>query len=224
MTPWLLALMLSQVVDGGAADAAVVTTPVPVVPAVPAGPRTYVIDGARSQVHVRVFKEGAAKALAHDHIVAAYDVQGSLTATANEAAGAQLTVTVSAASLVSDEPKLRTLYQLVTQLTDGERKSVNGSMKELLDVAKFPAIRFTSSGVTAKDGKWLVSGTFSLHGVERALTVPATVRFEGDRAYGEAFFDLKTSDYGMPPYAAFLGAVKNKDTVSIGVKLWATAR
>jgi polyisoprenoid-binding protein YceI len=91
-------------------------------------------------------------------------------------------------------------------------------------VAAFPTVSFVSTGVAPEAGKTLVKGRFTLHGVTREIAVPVTIAEKGNVIEGRTSFWIKTSDYGIKPYSAFLGAVGNKDELQIHLKLVAAAR
>lgn len=75
--------------------------------------------------------------------------------------------------------------------------------KDFFEVAKYPTLSFTSTQVTAKDGKTLeVTGTFTMHGVTRQITFPVqllgTMKApQGEKAGFSAAFTLNRKEYGI---------------------------
>ncbi len=187
----------------------------------PAGLRTFVIDAKKSAIVIQVFKDGAAAALAHDHVVEAREFAGTISADAADPSTAKVEVTAQTASFVNDEGKLRTKYGLDGEISDKDRKAVEENMKskDQLDVKGFPTVKFTSTSVTkAADGKLTLAGKLTLHGVTKDITMPLDVKLS-DVVTGNASFRVKTSDYGIKPYSALLGAVKNKDEIVLHLHL-----
>ena len=204
-------------------DAAVVDE----APAVPVGPRTFLIDKRKSSLVLQVFKEGAAAALAHDHVVSAGEIRGMVILDAADHASARVDVEVTTKGLVNDDPKVRKRFGLDPAMPDKDRADVLEHMRAdgQLDVAKYPVITFVSTSVVPGEGdKMTLTGKFTLHGVTKEVKLPITVKATGDVVEGRGSMRFNTSDYGIEPYSAFFGAVKNKDGVILTVHLVATAK
>lgn len=211
------------------APAAADAGPAPVVapPEVPPGPRTFTVDPKQSQFVIQVFKDGAAAAFAHDHTVHAVDVVGEVVADAANPAASKVNITVQTKSLVNDDPQMRKQFGLDPSVPEKDRISVNDSMKaeEQLWVSKYPTITFTSTSVEKTgEGKITLVGDFTLRGQTKKLKLPVTVKIDGNNLKADGKVRFKTSDWGMKPYSAFLGAVKNKDEVVLNVHLVGTAK
>jgi len=188
----------------------------------PAAAHTWRIDPAKSSVVIQVFKDGIAARFAHDHVVAAKQFAGTISGDPADPTTARVEVTAQTASFVNDEPALRQQFKLPLEVSEGDRATIEKSMKgdEVLDVARFPTVSFRSTGVDrAADGALTLRGNLTLHGVTRAVAMPLSVKVDGAMIDGRATFRLKTSDYGMPPYSAMLGAVKCKDEVALHLHL-----
>lgn len=187
----------------------------------PVGKRTFAIDTKKSSIVIQVFKDGAAAALAHDHVVDVRDFSGSIVADAADPASATVEVTAKTASFFNDETKLRKKFGLDGEMSDKDRKSVEDNMKsaEQLDVAGFPTVKFVSSSVSKDGARLKLNGKVTLHGVTKDVSMPLEAKVDGDTVTGTATFRLKTSDYGIKPYSALLGAVKNKDEIVLHLHL-----
>lgn len=77
--------------------------------------------------------------------------------------------------------------------------------KDWFDVKRHPAATFASSRVEALGGeKFAVTGTFTLKGRSREITVPVTYRQEAGQGVFEGSLDLLRNDYGIGagPWAA----------------------
>lgn len=134
---------------------------------------------------------------------AAHGVSGTITIDPEKPEATSGTVTVDTASLHVDNAMMK--------------EHMLGA--EWLDAAKNPAITFTVKSLkdySMKDNKAnaTVVGTFSLKGVEKEISAPATVtmlpgklgdrtggKMQGDLAVIRTTFTIKRSDYGINPKA-----------------------
>ena len=107
-------------------------------------------------------------------------------------------------------------------LSDSQRADVDKAMRapDQLDVARHPTIRFVSTRVLAEgEGRLRVTGRLTLRGVTRETTFPATVTLESGVLRGRATLTFLQSSFGYRPYRALLGAIRNKDEVTLHVDL-----
>lgn len=187
-----------------------------------AQPASWSLDLQATELAVKVFKTGAGSSLAHDHVVVAtkFTGKGSLDEAGKpESLALELTVPVN--SLVPDEPEARRKYHLPnTPVPEDDRKKVRANMLDegQLDAAKFPNITFVVSKVYAEEsGALQCLGKLTLHGVTKELLFPIKVKIGERTAEGDASVRFKTSDFGIKPYSAALGLIKNKDEVELVV-------
>ncbi len=158
------------------------------------------IDGPHSTVTVRVYKSGFLSAFAHNHEIQAPIQSGEVTE--SEKPSVELRV---------DARKLRVLDP---EASDDTRAQVQKTMRgpQVLDIDRFPEIRFQSTGVELKSpGHWIVHGNFGLHGKDHPIAVEVTIKDE--RYRGSA--TLKQTDFGIKPVTVAGGTVKVKDEVKI---------
>lgn len=210
-----------------AAAATALAATAPVVDAPLQGVHTYVIDAKKSVLAVQVFKSGAAAGLAHDHVIHASTMSGSITVDAANRATAKVEVTLPTKSLVNDDPKIRKQYGVVTDISDSDKAAVLEHMQAegQLDIAKYPTMSFVSTSATPGEGnKLTLNGKLTMHGVTKDISLPIEAVLKGNTIDGKGSVKLNTSDFGIEPYSAFLGAVKNKDGIVLHVHLVATTR
>jgi polyisoprenoid-binding protein YceI len=187
--------------------------------------RLFHIDRSRSELIVWTYRDGVAARLAHDHVVRAVELSGTVEYDPATPESASVTVEVQTASLQVDEPAMRRKLGLGAELPASDRADVEKAMRSAgqLDVAHFPSIRFVSSRITRQGGgQHVVSGTLTLRGISRDVTFPVQVELEGGIFRGRAALTLKQSSFGYQPYSAFLGAIKNRDEVTLSIDLVAT--
>jgi polyisoprenoid-binding protein YceI len=161
---------------------------------------TQAIDRDRSTLTIDVDKGGIFSALADRHVIRAPIASGLVTLEGTPAAE----LTVNAAELVAVDPALSV----------AKRAEVTARMigPEVLDAARYPEIRFSSTAITP-DGadQWQMSGTLLLHGASR--TVVGTVSWRDAHYRGR--LSLKQSAFGIRPISIAGGTVKVKDDVRV---------
>lgn len=222
-------VLVSALAGAGAraqAPAAPAPAAAPAAPAAaPATPRTFVIDAKQSVLAVQVFKDGAAAALAHNHVVSATTMSGRIVVDPANPGSARVDVTVPTAALINDDPKLRKRFGVTGDVPEGDRKMILEHMQDAgqLDVAHFPTMQFSSTSTTGSGSKLVLNGKLTIHGVTRDISLPVDVTFTDTTVRGTGSIKLKTSDFGIEPYSAFLGAVKNKDGIVLHIDLVGTA-
>ena len=192
-------------------------------PALPAAAatRTYVIDASASAVQVHVGKSGVFGFAGHTHEVTADRFEGRVDADPDDLARSSVELSFEAAALtvsaqgepVGDAPK-------VQEVMAGSK---------VLDVSRFPAIRFRSrqvSGRRAADGAYelQVAGEVSLHGVSRAVTLPVRVELSGATLTASGRTTLAQRAFGIEPVTAGGGTVKVKNEVGVEFRIVARVK
>jgi len=158
------------------------------------------VDGERSTLTVLVYKTGLFSALADNHVITAPIATGAF----SDEAPFSVEMTVRAADLKVVDP----------DVAASRRAEVQTRMlsREVLDVATFPEIAFTSTAIEAAGkGRWNVTGRMTIHGATRTVTFPTT--FESGHYRGS--FPLKQRDFGIEPISVAGGTVKVKDELKI---------
>ncbi len=165
---------------------------------------TGAIDAARSTLTVRVGKTGLFSAFGDNHVVRAPIASG----TVEDGPRPSVTLTVDARRMTVLDPDLK----------PGKRSEVQTRMlgPDVLDVARFPEIRFRSTDVTPEGpGRWRVAGVLELHGRTAPLSFAVTA---GDgRVKGTAALSQRA--YGIEPVSVAGGTVKVKDEVAVDFEI-----
>ena len=72
---------------------------------------------------------------------------------------------------------------------------------DFFDVEKFPKASFRSTKIEADTAKsadgYIVTGDFSLHGVTKSISFPATIKAGPDSVYVDAEFAVNRKDFGI---------------------------
>lgn len=157
------------------------------------------IDSARSTLTIHVEKSGLFSAFAHNHTIQAPIASGQL-----DAEKRIVTLTFNAKDMkVLDEG-----------VKDSERAEIDQTMKsdKVLDVQRFPEIRFVSTSVTPQGSdRYQVRGDLTLHGATRPVEL--AVAMANGRYNGSV--KLKQTDYGITPVSVAGGTIKVKDVIEI---------
>ena len=172
----------------------------------------YSIASAQSKLEIHVYKEGMFKAFGHDHLIAATEISGEAQLDAQKIEDSTVRLQIATKSLTVVDPGE----------SEKDRRDVQATMEgeKVLDVAKFPEITFTSSGISgakknAEGWESTISGKLKLHGVEKTVSFPLRVQTESAQLRGEGEISILQTDYGITPVKVGGGAVKVKDKLKI---------
>jgi polyisoprenoid-binding protein YceI len=186
---------------------------------------TFRIDSERTHLAVQVYRAGVGSRLAHDHVVEATEVTGRVEYDPARPEAGSIVVEARTASFRVDEPPARRRLGLEGDLSDSQRADVDKAMRapDQLDVARHPTIRFASTRVVPEgDGRLRVTGPLTIRGVTREVRFPATVALESGSLRARATLTFLQSSFGYRPYSALLGAIQNKDEVTLHIDLVAS--
>lgn len=168
--------------------------------AIHAAAQSVRIDPQRSTMTVKVGKSGLFSAFGHNHEIRAPIASGSIVAAGTPSV-----------ELMVDARRMEVLDPGVEVK---ERSEVQKTMLSdaVLDVQRYPEIRFVSTTVEAGSGnRYRVHGELTLHGVTRPVML--TVEQREGRYRGSA--KLKQTEFEMKPVTVGGGTVKVKDEVEI---------
>ncbi len=210
---------------------------------VAAAPVSYTVDPAESVFAVITHKAGVAARLAHNHLITprAYSCEIGNAQDSIESLSFALTVPVK--ELAADRPEsqkkwypaIKSLAILDTpfsEIDESDRATIEEHMlaEGQLNAEQFPEIKaelvsIESAESTHGEKTFNHAATirFTVHGktVERAF--PANIKLTADTLQVEAIGQFRFTEFGIEPYSAFLGAVKNKDEFDVYVHIQADA-
>ncbi len=169
----------------------------------------YVLDYTQSHFIAHASRGGLLWFKGHDHLVAARVFSGEARLNPNQLSASSLTLIV----------KTDSMEETSDVFTEAQKKIINGELRDIvLEPAKYPEIVFRSTGVTgsstgANQYALRISGNLTLHGVTRAIVIPAKVTVTGNdlRAVGE--FSIDRDDFNVKATSAFHGMVRVKNKV-----------
>jgi polyisoprenoid-binding protein YceI len=187
-----------------------------------AAPQTYRLQARKSSLVAHLLKGGVAAGLAHDHVVAARRVSGTIVFDPEQPQRSAIRIRVDARSLDPDPPALRRKYGMQSILDRDDRREVARNLhgRDQLHTSKYPRLTFVSTAVSRmKRDAYRVSGKLTLRGVTRKTAFRARVVRKQGILRATAHVRLRQSDFGYQPYSAALGTVKVKDEVTLNIYL-----
>lgn len=171
--------------------------------------RSLDIDPARSRVSIAVDKSGVFSFAGHTHMVEG-PIRGRVTLDREQLERSTVRLEIDAASLKVN-PKGEPA---------GDVPKVQRAMETtVLDIARHPTIAFQSTAVSVRARKGsdiglTLQGRLTLHGVTRAVSIPANVELGADDLAARGRLSVKQTDYGIKPVSVG-GVVNVKDAVTI---------
>ena len=187
-----------------------------------AAPVTYDLQPKRSKLVAHLLKAGAGSRFAHDHVVQASQVSGSVVVDAASPDRSRISVTVPTRTLRADDPRLRRQYGLKTMLSPKDRRKVEQNMRsrEQLYTARHAQIIFRSSRlVPLAKGRYRVFGILTIRGVSRPVVATVKASVSGSTFKGSCQLRVRQSHFGYKPYSAMMGLVSVRDVITINIYL-----
>jgi len=144
----------------------------------PAGAETLTITPENSKV------EFVASKVTRTHNGSFKQFSGAIDLANNSTEQSRVTIEIDSASVVTDD--------------DGLTKHLQ--TPDFFDVAKYPKATFSSTKIepsTAGGGTHTITGNFSLHGVTKSISFPATIQIAADKVSVNAEFSINRKDWGL---------------------------
>jgi polyisoprenoid-binding protein YceI len=168
------------------------------------GVATFAPD--RAECQVLVFREGLLSVAAHDLLLRATAFSLEI---ADDRASVKAEIDARSLRVVH---AMRDGRELPGALSASDRQDIEATIRgAVLRTDRFPAIRFTSTGVTGRVDGWELRGDVELCGAARGVVI--LVHRGGGRL--EAEVRLHQPDFGIRPYRAMLGALRIRADVLV---------
>ena len=180
---------------------------------------SYTFSDAESLLYVQVFKDPDTllAAFAHDHVIRATQWSGNLAYDIENPSACELSFSLPVGALIPDEDQMRSLVGYDGSLSSSDREAIKGHMLDAkqLNGSKFSKIEFSSNKCSGPKGA--NSGTLNVEGKLKILGVPVNVKIPVDfsiknkQFYAKGRFEISMWDFGMEPYSAYSGGVRNEE-------------
>ena len=195
----------------------------------------YKILRAQSVFVIVTHKGGFAAGAAHNHVVAASGYKARFELEESNPLLSRFQMELATEDLVVDDPEQRQkwyprlealaiLDEPFNELSEKDRAKIRETMlsKKQLDASAFPEITARVEEVVAQSSTlgnvelpYRVMLRLNVHGQEVVKSVAARYERDGEKVLIEAVGVFRFEDFGIKPYSALLGAVKNKNEFHI---------
>jgi polyisoprenoid-binding protein YceI len=181
----------------------------------PAAAAEYAIDPMGSRIVVHVGKSGLFGFAGHTH-----EVVGKV-----HAGRVQADPLDVSASSVSVELRARDFQVVAEKEKAGDAPKVQATMeRDVLEVERHPDITFMSSAVKGRElspGRYglELTGTLSLHGMSRRLTLPVEVQIEGPTLTATGRLSITHDAFGLRRVSGGAGTVRVANDLTIDFTL-----
>ncbi len=182
------------------------------------GPVTYALGGTLI-VQVNKDPDTLAAGLSHNHAVKATGWTGSMSWDPANPSACAVSVNVPVQKLQPDAPASRKFIGLpadeIDAVSEGQAEDIkkNFLADDQLDAASHPNISFKSSSCEVSGSTINIKGNLTVKGKTKAVTIPLK-GFSSDAAgfkSGKSTFSVKGSEFGVEPFSAMFGQLKNAD-------------
>ena len=169
---------------------------------------SWSLTPADGELRILTGVAGRAAKMGHRLTIAMQSWQAEVRWAGGKPTGVELTIEVDSLEVLSGKGGL-------TPLTGRAKGVVRSNALKLLDVKKFPQIRFSADDVAQTADGYRLTGTVDIHGTSRPQSVDVTVDDRGDAVTLPALAKVTQSEFGVKPYSLFMGSLKVADEVTI---------
>jgi hypothetical protein len=234
-----MSMMVSSDVRRALATAAAVA-----LAALPCSAGTFRVLADESDLVVITHRGGFAAKMAHDHVIAASGYEAHLEFAPEDPKAASYKLTVPVDGLVVDDPEVKArlaprLEELgvrdrpFTRVSDANRAKIRTAMldPDQLDAARFPTLSaeavVSGQRETETDGgalfPYFVRLNVEIRGRKVESEAAARYEYRDGKLVIESLASFRFKEFGIRPYSAFLGAVRNRDEFHVYVRIVAVA-
>ena len=170
------------------------------------------VVAASTSVIVHVGRGGLFAFAGHDHEVVAPAVAGHISLSTTDLSRSRVELQFDAKAL-----KVTGRGEPAGDVAEVQRTMLSD---RVLDVTRHPTITFESDQVSLQkrsaDGFALrVDGRLTLHGVTKPVSLPVTVRLDGNRLTANGQATVRQREFGIRPVTAAGGTVRVKDELGV---------
>ncbi len=176
------------------------------------GTEIYRIDPQTSDIRLLVYRDGVLSTFGHNHVVSLKDFTGTIHLQP-KLAQSRLELEILVDRLIVDDAAVRRQegpdFANEPSKDDIAGTRANMLSSALLNAIKFPAIKVTgTSGPVDAANSAMLDLSVLLAGQESKLTIPATLKLEGDQLEASGEIELSHKQLGLKPFSALLGSLR----------------
>ena len=150
-----------------------------------------------SKFEVTAHKSGLFSFVGHEHLVRARAFSGRIVFVPSAPERSHLEIVVPTDSL-----------EVLTPPDTEEIRKVTAAMRsDVLDVARYPEIRFASTAVARTADGFRVTGTLTMVGKSQEVVVDVQASLGADTVHAAGGFEVKQTAFGIKPYHGGPGGV-----------------
>jgi polyisoprenoid-binding protein YceI len=189
------------------------------------GVETYRVDPQASDVRLLVYRDGVLSTFGHNHVVSLKDFTGTIHLQP-KLAQSRVELEIRVDQLVVDDAAVRSQEgpDFANQPSKDDIAGTRANMlgDALLNAKQFPSIKVTGmSGPVDGKNSAMLDLSVQLVGKEIKLTIPATLKLEGDRLEASGAVDLSHKQLGLKPFSALLGSLRVADKMKFKYRIQA---
>jgi polyisoprenoid-binding protein YceI len=189
-----------------------------------AAPVTYELQPDASDLYVIIYNDDDrwTPVQGHDHVVVATTFAGSVTWDVEDAAACRVAISFPVTALEIDPEGARARVGLGPDgIDDGAKETATNNMlgKQNLNVARFANISYQSSKCGSATGTVDVTGTMTMAGVGKEVTVPMAIEVTDDKFSAKGTVTLKHKDFGMSPFTYGPLTPKNQEKLTFVIEV-----
>ena len=179
------------------------------------GEPVFRVDPDRSIVLVEVRRAGSLARFGHDHVVASRDLRGYVTLGEGRS-----DLYVQLDRLEVDEPALRAEAGFDARPSEADIAGTRRNMLEkVLETGRYPFALIHVSKLDAGRSGPVLNVEITLHGITRALQIPAQIETGADQIGVTGRLALDQTDFGISPFSILGGAIQVQDRVELRFRI-----
>ncbi len=182
----------------------------------------YRVDAEGSDIRLLVHRAGALSRLGHSHVISVGQIAGTVYVHPDlEQSSFELEIPVR--GLVVDDPRLRREEgdEFSTEPSERDIAGTRANMlgERVLNAEQYPLIRLTGTGPTGDGPEFVLDVSIELLGRVVELSIPTTLRLDGESLEATGAIRLSHGDLGMRPFSAMAGALRVADEMDLKYRI-----
>lgn len=186
------------------------------------GAARYTIDPSKSQLTIRVYREGPLARLGHNHIISTRAIRGEIFV-ADPLENSSLSLAFDVNDLIVDDKSLRAVAgpNFESEVSEKDRTGTRDNMLStpVLDVSNYPEISVRSLTVTGAVPELTLGVEIGLRGTGTQISIPVRVDIVDDHLAAHSAFSVSQTELGMQPFSVMMGALRVKDQLDLEINV-----
>ena len=190
------------------------------------GADVYRIDPKTSDGRLLVYRDGVLSTFGHNHVVSLKEFTGTIHLQP-KLAQSRVELDIPVDGLIVDDAAARRQegadFASEPSKDDAAATRTNMLSNALLNARQFPTIKVTgTSGPVDAKNSAMLDLSVQLAGQEIKLTVPCTLKLEGDQLEASGAAELSHRQLGLKPFSALLGSLRVAEQMKFKYRIRAT--